>query len=208
MKPLRLVNGFVLLIMLTWFGSGAAQVPQAVIVVEAWSPQELADAGRTTHPSTGLKVVGMEEQVYLLATESAGQEITAVTWTLTTQPTGSTVTLDSTNTVRTTFRPDTTGQFVVDVEITTAGGTGNGSVTITSGKYVGVGTVGGATPNIAAGQCGLCHSGNTETWSETGHATFFEEAIDGLKNPNYSEACIECHTVGFFENTNNRGFWD
>lgn len=208
MRPLRLPIWVVLLSILAMFGAGAAQTPQAVIVVEAWSPQELHDLGWTTHPSTGLKVVGVEEQVYLLVKENAGQEITSVTWSFGSVPTGSTVALDSTNTLRTTFKPDLEGQFVVNVEITTAGGTANSSVTITSAKYVGVGTVGGATPNIAQGQCGICHSGNTQTWSETGHATMFEEAIDGLKSSHYNEACIECHTVGFFEDAANGGFWD
>lgn len=208
MKPSRLLRCIAVLWILMLCGTLAGQTPQAVIVVEAWSPQDLADAGRTTHPSTGLKVVGMEEQVYLLVTESGGQEITAVEWTLTTRPTGSTAALDSTDTERTTFRPDTTGQYIIDVEITTAGGTASSSVTITSAKYVGVGTVGFGTPDIALGQCGVCHSGNTETWSETGHATFFEEAIDGLKSPGYNEDCIQCHTVGYFENTRNGGFWD
>ncbi len=208
MRPLRLPIWVALLCMLAMFGAAAAQTPQAVIVVEAWSPQELHDLGWTTHPSTGLKVVGVEELVYLFVKENAGQEITSITWTFTSKPATSATTLDSTNTRRTTFRPDVEGQFVVNVEITTAGGTANSSVTITSAKYVGVGTVGGATPNIAQGQCGICHSGNTQQWNQTGHATMFEQAIDGLKSSHYNEACIECHTVGFFEDAANGGFWD
>ncbi|HEX9655137.1 MAG TPA: T9SS type A sorting domain-containing protein [bacterium] len=208
MKPLRLSIWAALFGILALFGTGAAQAPQAVIVVESWSPQELHDLGWTSHPSTGLKVVGVEEQVYLLAKESAGQEITSVAWTLTTKPNGSTATLDSTTSRRTTFKPDVEGQFVIDVQINTAGGSATASVTITSAKYVGVGTVGGATPNVVIGQCGLCHSANTEAWSQTGHATLFEKGIDGLASDHYNEACIECHTVGFFADVHNGGFWD
>ncbi len=185
-----------------------AQTPEAVIVIEAWSPQELHDLGWTTHASTGLSVVGMEEQVYLFVKEASGEAITSVTWSLTGIPAGSAVTLDSTDTQRTTFVPDTTGQFEVQAEIVTTGGAATASVTITAGKYVGVGTVGGATPNTGAGQCGQCHSGNEVSWSATGHATMFTEAIDGLKSSHYNENCIECHTVGYFQNVRNGGFWD
>ncbi len=208
MKPLRLKFWVAVLATLVVCGSVAAQAPQAVIVVEAWSPQELHDLGWTTNPSTGLKVVGTEELAYLFVKENAGQAITAIAWTLTSKPATSTATLDSTATQRTTFRPDVVGQYVINVQITTAGGSANASVTITGAKYVGVGTVGGATPNVVIGQCGLCHFENTQAWGETGHATFFERAIDGLASDHYSEACIECHNVGFIENARNGGFWD
>ncbi len=183
--------------------------PQAVIEVEAWSPQEIHDLGWTSHPSTGLSVVGVGEQVYLFAKEDTGEVVTAFAWTLSSQPTGSVVTLDSTATPRTTFNPDVEGTYDIDVEITTASGAGTASVTISAAKYVGVGTVGGGTPeSFPKGQCGSCHSGNTIAWMATGHSTMFEEAIDGVKSSHYNEGCIECHTVGFFEGADNDGFAD
>ncbi len=210
MRYLRVVVSVMVLLLLGMFAIQAQLVPPvATIVVEAWSPQEIHDLGWTTHPSTGLKVVGVGEQVYLFAEDGTGATVTAVAWNFTSQPTGSTVVLDSTATQRTTFKPDTSGQFEVQVEVTTDGGTATESVTITSAKYVGVGTIGGATPiSFPLGQCGDCHAGNEMTWSETGHASMFTEAIDGLKSSHYNENCVECHTVGYFEDTFNGGFWD
>ena len=185
-----------------------AQTPEAVITVEAWSPQEITDLGWTSHRSTGLSVVGVGEQVYLFASETAGEDVTGVTWTIISQPTGSVMTLDSTNTQRTTFNPDTTGQFEVQAEITTASGTATAGVTITAAKYVGVGTIGGTSPDFAKGQCAACHSDKEQSWANTGHATKLEREISGLGSSHYNETCIECHTVGYFEGASNGGFWD
>ncbi|MCG8608191.1 hypothetical protein MJD09_24800, partial [bacterium] len=196
-------------LILTLFAISPLQAQEAVIVIEAWSPQEIHDMGWTSHPSTGLSVVGVEEIVYLFARGASGEEVTAVTWTMTSRPTGSNTALDSTDTQRTTFHPDVEGQYDIQAEVTTASGTATSSVTITAAKYVGVGTmVPGVAANAGEGQCQPCHSGNETTWKETGHATMFTEAIDGLKSSHYREECIECHTVGFFENAANGGFWD
>ena len=51
------------------------RAPEAVITIEAWSPQEIHDLGWTTHPSTGLDVVGVGELVYLLAEEAGGEDV-------------------------------------------------------------------------------------------------------------------------------------
>ncbi|HLE56774.1 MAG TPA: T9SS type A sorting domain-containing protein, partial [Rhodothermia bacterium] len=95
------------------------------------------------------------------------------------------------------FRPDVEGQYAIDLTIVTAGGSSSASVTITAAKYVGVGSVAGATPDRTKGQCAACHSNNTGQWVETGHATMFTEAIDGLKSDHYNSNCVECHTVGY-----------
>ncbi len=42
------------------------RAPEAVITIEAWSPQDIHDLGWTTSPSSGLDVVGVGELVYLL----------------------------------------------------------------------------------------------------------------------------------------------
>jgi hypothetical protein len=209
MKRQILSIGVMLISVLVLFTISAAQ--EAVIVIEAWSPQEIKDLGWTSPHSSGLKVVGKGELVYLFGKEASGETVTAFAWSLTSVPTGSQATLDSTTTQRTTFRPDTTGQFDIQLSITTASGTADTSVTITSAKYVGVGTlVPGVDPSFSEGQCGLCHPGNEATWKNTGHASMFTEAIDGLKSPFYRETCIECHTVGFNEDITavNGGFDD
>ncbi len=190
-----------------WMTSFVLAQPAATIDVEHWSPWELEVAGRTTPPSTGLKVVGNGELVYLMG--SGDEEVTAYTWSITSQPTGSTVVLDSTDKARTTFRPDSVGLYTIQLEIATATGNATTSIVITAAEYVGVGTVGGATPvSYPDGQCGLCHVSNTTSWMETGHATMFEEAIDGLKSSHYNESCIDCHTVGWDTTAVNGGFDD
>ncbi|HUF08980.1 MAG TPA: T9SS type A sorting domain-containing protein [Rhodothermales bacterium] len=171
--------------------------PVAQIEVVAWSPDELHHAGLSTHPSTGLSVVGVGELTYLRGHETAGEEVTSYAWTLSSRPNGSSAALDSTNLQGTTFRPDVEGQYIIDLTIATAGGSSSANVTITAAKYVGVGSIGGATPDRTKGQCAACHSGNTNEWAETGHATMFTEAIDGLKSDHYNSNCVECHTVGY-----------
>ena len=191
--------GLISLFMAAWFIPALllAQGPVAIIKVEAMSPQELHDLGWVSPPSTGLKVVGKGELVYLSGHEAGGEEITGYAWAFSSLPNGSNATLDSTTTAMTTFRPDTTGEFVVQLTITTASGTDDTTITIISANYVGVGTIGGATPDFSKGQCGACHADKVTEWQDTGHATMFTEAIDGLKSPYYQERCIECHTVGY-----------
>ena len=206
------LNLLVLVSFLMLVGSVAtfAQGPSAVIRVEAFSPQEIHDLGWTSPPSNGLKVVGKGELVYLSGHEAGGEAVNSYTWSLESVPEGSNAVLDSTDKAMTTFIPDTTGKFVVKLTITTPSGSAETNITITAANYVGVGTVGGQTPDASIGQCGLCHSATTSAWQETGHATMFEEAIDGQKSPYYRESCIECHTVGFneAETADNGGFDD
>lgn len=215
MNYAKMGMGACLVLGLALLALGSPQAPQAVITIVAWSPQELHDLGMTTHPSTGLDVVGMGELVYLSASVADPDTdtviVTGYTWSLTSLPAGSAATLDSTTTQNTTFTVDTTGQYTVQVDITTDQGPASASVVITAAKYVGVGTVAGATPNTAAGQCGVCHSGNEMTWANTGHSTMLANQIDGGADPansHYNESCIECHTVGYYEGATNGGFWD
>jgi hypothetical protein len=174
-----------------------SQTLNAVITVEAISPQEIHDWGWSTPPSTGLKVVGKGELVYLSGKAATSATVTGYDWSFGQLPVGSAATLDSTNTAWTTFTPDTTGKFTINLTITTASGNATTSITITSAKYVGVGTVGGLSPDIMKGQCAPCHSAATNGWKETGHATFFEKAIDGEESDHYAGSCIECHVVGY-----------
>ncbi|NOY79224.1 MAG: T9SS type A sorting domain-containing protein [Calditrichaeota bacterium] len=186
---------------LLWFGISFsavyAQTPKAQIRIESLSPIQLAERNWTTSPSSGLSNVGKGELIYLSGHNLSSEPVVAFSWSFQSLPAGSNATLDSTNTQWTTFRPDTTGQFVVKLEITTASGTADTTVTITSAKYVGVGGIAGLPSDPSKGQCSLCHSGKTAEWQGTGHATMFQEAIDGQKSSHYAGYCIECHTVGY-----------
>lgn len=213
MKYLKFVIGGALLSIIVVFAISAIDAPEAVIVVEAISHQEIADGKIDTSkyhsPSTGLKVVGIGELVYLKGKEAGGDTVTAYAWTLV-PPAGSNAALDATDAEMVTFRPDTTGQFEVQLTITTSSGTADTSVTITSAEYVGVGTVGGLNPSFAKGQCAICHADKEFEWQGTGHATKFSRAISGIDHGFYAESCIECHTVGYNEDATavNGGFDD
>jgi len=192
MKQMKRLLGVGLLVLLC-AGLGLAQ-PEVGIVVEAWSPQEIHDLGWESHPSTGLTTVGVGELVYLFA---EADTVVAVAWSITTAPTGSAAVLDSTDTQRTTFRPDIVGDYVVQASITTDTGTADATVTITASTYVGVGIWTELQGNPGGSSCSPCHTGNVSQWLETGHPTIFKDGIDGIASSHYSEACIECHTLGY-----------
>lgn len=197
-------------ILLSMVMVGSAQIPTARIVVEAFSPQEIHDLGWNSRPSTGLTTVGMEELVYLSGHEMSDSTILSYNWSFLSVPPGSGLTgLDSSDTPLTTFVPDTTGQYVVQLSITTAGGSHDTTQTITSAKWNGLGIITDLIPNPSLSECSPCHTTDKVTpYVGTGHATMFTEAIDGLKSSHYNEGCIECHTVGFDTLAFNDGFDD
>ncbi len=210
MKNLKTIRLLFLSTMMLAFGHAMAQSPTAIIKVEALSPNEIHELGWLSPPSNGLKVIGKGELIYLSGHEASGEQITSYQWSFSNLPAGSNAILDSTDTQWTTFRPDTTGQFVVQLTISTASGSDDTTITITSAKYVGVGTVGGQSPDVSKGQCAVCHSDKEAEWESTGHSTMFQLAIDGLKSSHYNESCIECHTVGYNKDSTavNDGFDD
>ena len=171
--------------------------PEAVVKVEGNSHQEIHDRHWTTPPSTGLDVVGLGDMVYLSGAEASGEEVLLADWTLV-GPAGSSATLTAvTDPDMMTFRPDVLGQYTVSVTVTTASGSAMASKIITAAEHVGVGNIGGASPDFGLGQCAGCHPGNTATWNDTGHATMFQRGIDGIVSSHYGESCISCHTLGY-----------
>ncbi|MEK7729684.1 MAG: hypothetical protein AAB354_14860, partial [candidate division KSB1 bacterium] len=119
-----------------------AQAPTAAIKIEGYSPQELTNLGLTSPRSTGLSVVGTGQLVYLKGSANTGT-VTAYAWSLT-PPAGSTATLDSTNKLQTTFKPDIVGKYSVQLTVTTSGGTSAPvTATNTAAKFVGVGLMDG-----------------------------------------------------------------
>ena len=127
------------------------------IVVEAMSPERLKEKKLTTNISSGLTTVPKGTFAYLSAQAASGGTVQSVVWTLMTKPLGSRAVIDSANARFTTMRVDTTGQYVVKATITTNAGVTETYVTLTAANYVGVGSVGGKTPNLYAGQCASCH---------------------------------------------------
>jgi hypothetical protein len=178
-------------------------------------PSEQTGALATAERASGLSTVPIGQPVYLDAQinlQIPASDIQSVTWTLTNQPIGSTVTFTNsplgTNIPvykpadrlvyqvagRTVLRPDLTGPYTVVATITTASfGSTNVSIDLTAGTYLGV------------GRCELCHSGGNlapnkfDPWSGTLHASMFSKRIDG-DVPGYNKNCIQCHTVGYDTN--------
>lgn len=190
--------GLVAILSLVWVNALFAQ--KANIKIEAMSPHKLEQQELTTNVSSGLPVVPKGEVVYLKAEEAGGAAITSVNWEIVAKPLGSNATFTDPTAEFATFIPDTTGQYQIKLTVTTATGTGQTTILITSAKYAGIGNVGGASPIGVKGQCAYCHAGVVDDkvgeWGNTGHAKRFREGIDG--NPSYyRSSCLECHTVGY-----------
>lgn len=130
------------------------------------------------------------------------------TWSFTTNP-GITAALDATNIKNPYFVPDVPGQYVLQV-ITTPTGTTvpvTDTLTLYAGTWRGAITGvdmntltadGNGTP-VPDGACTVCHNDTIAPdkftpWKSTGHATRFEE---GLNGGGYGSSCFSCHTVGF-----------
>lgn len=206
-----MIGVLAVLLVICMAGLAAAQAPTATIKIEGYSPQEIHDLGWTSPRSTGLSVVGNGQVVYLIGGGPSGTQVNSYAWTLKSKPATSAAVLDSATTRQITFRPDVEGKYVVELVITTAGGSSEPvSVTVTAAKFVGVGGMDGLPSNPAEGQCSLCHATNFTQWTKTGHSDIFTRAIDGVLSDHYSESCVECHTTGYDTTTTalgNNGFF-
>jgi len=190
-----------------------AAAKDAKLVIRPLSPQEIKDytLPATTQKSPGLATLGIGEAAYLEVQLDTGTVSSGTTWTLA-GPSGSTAQLADSplgtavplNLAERAVRilgsrrmlvPDRAGQYTVTARVARTVGDTTLTTTLTAATYVGVGTIGGATP--AFPQCGTCHADVTADWAETGHATKLERAVDGLDSDHYQERCISCHVVGF-----------
>jgi len=184
---------------------------EAHISARPLTHQDIHDYGlpALTQPSGGLLTVGLGQPAYLeVLVPIADTNVLGVNWAITAQPgtdaldpspLGMTVPIYEPKAreeyqvaSRRMLRPTVLGQYTVAATIQTNGGSFVLSTTITAGKYMGLNT------------CALCHSGGiggapnkVTPWLNTGHATFFTEAIDGIKSSHYNSGCIQCHVVGF-----------
>lgn len=191
--------GLVTLLLLVWTNVAYGQT--AVIKVKAMSPHQLEEEGLTTNTSTGFSVVPKGSVVYLEAEEEGGEAISSLQWSVASRPVGSSATFADPTASFAMFTPDTTGRYEIQLSITTATGTDDTTIVVTSAVYSGVGNIGGASPNVAKGQCAFCHAGAVDDkvseWQETGHAKHFRRGIEGELGSYYSTSCIGCHTTGY-----------
>jgi hypothetical protein len=185
------------------------------IVVEAMSPGLLAQKGLTTNVSSGLTTVPKGTYVYLSAQAATGSTVTSVAWSVQTKPPGSNAQFDSANAVFTKLFVDTTGQYVVKATITTTSEVKDVLLTLTAANFVGVGSVGGETPDLYTGQCAACHKGQlvvlddkVTEWSKTLHASTFQRGIDGQISSHWSPNSCSCHSTGFNTQAKNGNYYD
>ncbi len=214
MKKLLLVLSLIILIT----GINLPQV-RGKIIVEPVTPHRLEAlglAGVTNSVSNGLNVIAKGTYAYLSAKNIGNADpITTATFTLQSKPGGSAAVLEAVpgQPLWTMLKPDVNGQYVVALNIVTASGTHDTTLSIYSSDYMGVGTFDGVTGQYPS--CTYCHNSASwftaiyDNWKNTGHANMFKTMI--TSGPAYySTACIKCHTTGYDHNNaaNNNGFDD
>jgi len=94
------------------------------------------------------------------------------------------------------FMADVEGEYNLTLTATDANGnSAEATWTVWATTYIGSGYHEGGKPD--KDKCADCHDDVAAAWAETGHATFFTRAIDGLMSNHYGPNCISCHTTGF-----------
>lgn len=95
------------------------------------------------------------------------------------------------------FVPDQLGLY--EVILTQSPGTVAKVISLTCGKYVGVGSLTGKTPDPFKGECAACHAGQlawladfANPWKETGHAHMLERILDPA-NPLFAASQAKGH---------------
>ncbi len=147
---------------------------------------------------SGLLNVGVEAKVYLMATFE-DSTFTNLVWDLYEKPAESAAALAGPTVVSDSIEIAT---FIADLA-------GTYRITISDGAYADTVVINAATFRGVEGQapnCSNCHSGTFGTFSETGHADFLDNALDGLGRSGTD--CLSCHTTGFDTLATNDGFDD
>ncbi len=221
----RIFTSLVMVFLAAGLAFPQTTAPKAGIQIVGMTPYTLTQVygskGSSMYPTTGLSTVGEKTIVYLQAIDSAGGTIQTVTWSVV-DPVGGHATVDSASTPFTTITLDTTGEYTINLSITTAGGTSTTSSVLTSADYVGIGSMGIVTNDSATAttpECGTCHQGaltglgldptaDYAHWMNTWHASFFKENVNGVgpAGSGYSKNCIKCHTTGYNPGAANGNF--
>jgi Secretion system C-terminal sorting domain len=159
---------------------------------------------------SGLQTVGKGMKVYFAADTAGG--VTSITWTLVSQPAGSNTTLSSLSDQKVTFVPDSTGYYIVKVEVN---GGAFAQDTILAATYRGY-----KDGEILGCVCHDLTSGRdwqtvVPKWQASAHAKIFQEGItgqleaanvNGLYKGTYGPSCIKCHTTGWSPKVDNGNY--
>jgi len=222
MKSERLIPVIWLILSLVLVGSippsyslaGAALQDQeagleAVITLIGKLPDDLLDAAGNIVVTGGLDNVAIGTYVLLEGgARGVGPEaISAYRWTLEKPPT-STASLSDPAARYVYFIPDVEGRYTVTLAVADLSGRYGPTTykTITAGTWVGVGIFPDDRDHPA--ECDKCHSDQVALWQQTRHASSLAVAMDGQVSQYYLGHCIYCHTVGYNEAADNKGFDD
>ncbi|MFA7421361.1 MAG: T9SS type A sorting domain-containing protein [Melioribacteraceae bacterium] len=151
-----------------------------------------------TNSATGLKNVGLGTKMYFKAATTGRKFSTAIAWSLSKKPQGSTATIGATkdkvndSTQVASFVPDKVGAYtltVTDGQFTT-------SVNFNAAKYLGYKNtvVNGVDTKLS---CKTCHSTVVTAYEKTRHAVGGDEKLDGIGAPTYKASCVGCHATGY-----------
>jgi hypothetical protein len=200
-----------LALLLTMGGDLLAQ--KTGIKVEAMTPHRLEEMGFENpngfdNVSNGLSVVGRGTRVFLSAWNITGDTgyVPGATylWELTAKPLNSAAVLDSTAMQWTTLHTDSAGTYTVRATVDGKDTT----INIIAAVYSGAdrSNAGGGAFN-----CLTCHSGASpaivNAWAASGHATLFENGMNGTLSDHWGPSCFSCHTTGWNMMADNGG-WD
>jgi len=182
--------------------------PKPKILVQNVTPYMLSKTAVLVPDScvtTGLSTVANSTYVYLSVMNIGDTaSISSSTWTFDSKPSGSTATLTSIPSLGWyKFFADLKGVYKVKTSITTATGTKDTILQITSSDYVGTGgfdNVPAVYPN-----CMSCHGSMPEftavfnNWKVSKHGTTFKTNI--VSGPtSFGTSCFKCHTTGYDKN--------
>jgi hypothetical protein len=193
--------------------------PKPKILPQLVTPEVLKNTPALVPDScvtTGLTVVANKLYVYMSVMNIGDtSSIQSSTWSFNSRPSGSNATISTIPSLGwVKFKTDVKGEYIVKASITTATGTKDTTIQITSSDFVGVGNFQGVSATFP--NCMSCHAtwSNFQAifnrWQNSGHANIFRTEIDSGGAAYYSTACMKCHTIGYDHNlfVDNHGFDD
>ncbi|MCK5573604.1 MAG: hypothetical protein KAJ12_12625, partial [Bacteroidetes bacterium] len=162
--------------------------------------------------TSSLKNVGVGERVVFMASATDGTgyganglNVTSATWAVLSAPPGSSAaapqdTAAGLNGTIVYFVPDSVGSYTIQMSaVTDSGAAPPVSITLTAGKFKGVGNYNITSGGIDNFNCTPCHSstgGKFSEWTGTGHASAMARKID-TPGGYFSNGCLPCHSVGW-----------
>lgn len=192
------------------------------IEIKGVSPRDVSadTSGVFDQVSSGLNAVAVGEKVYLEALPVPGGQIGGAVWELTGTPTGSSAELSDSEGTLVTLVPDVAGLYLVTM--TPLDGEMEEGAPVVQRIYAGVWVGAGVfntheSPDSGIPSCAnsCCHESSDQprlnvvpSWLETKHANKLQAHLGGEYGSTYGQECLSCHTLGFREGAENRGFDD